>query len=76
MKKKDHKHELRKLDSSVLETENRAVAFRAVGDNGTLVTRRGMYILKKHRTLNIYIGVAGGYKVHVSIKTQILIFWA
>ena len=65
-------------NNTVLETEHRGVAFCARGAHGSLVTKRGLYVLKKHTVHNIYTGVARGIKVHVSlkVKSEILIFWA
>jgi len=71
--KKERK--LRAVTGSVLETEHRAVAFCARDTTGTLVTKNGLYVLKKHAIHNIYIGSARGIKVHVSVKSSILIFW-
>jgi len=71
--KKERK--LRAVSNSVLETEHRAAAFHARDKDGSLVTKNGLYVLKKHKIHNIYIGVAHGVKVHVSLKSSVLIFW-
>ncbi len=59
-----------------LSTEHGAAIF-VVDDKkgGLLKTKTGTYGLKKHPVHNFYLGIARGRKVHVSIKSQILIFW-
>ena len=76
--KTQKKHSLVATKNMVLETERRDVAFCTRGEYGSLVTERGLYVLKKHTVHNIYTGVACGIKVHVSlkVKSEVLIFWA
>lgn len=62
--------------SEGLSTEHGGAIF-VVDDKkgGLLKTKKGTYGLKKHPIHNLYLGIACGRKVHVSIKSEILIFW-
>ena len=58
-----------------LSTEHGAAVFTVNGKGGLLKTKMGTYGLKKHPVHNLYLGIARGRKVHVSVKSEILIFW-
>jgi len=50
----------------------------AGGESVKMKTRKGLYVLKKHPSQNMYTGTCGGCKVHITLKPMVgkVIYWA